>query len=265
MKMKHLILTIAAVLLAKALPAQEAKAAKPKLPPRVELVCPLKPDPPPVVDGDNRDWERVPSSIAVTKKNVVWGNHNWKDEDDLSGSVSLCYDQNYLYLLVEVVDDKIVVDEGKLFYTDHIEVSFVPRMKEGIEGVISKGNLYVFGFTPGSPEKTGDPVLDVEACGNLVVPPNEPWEGVEVEASFTEDGYILEARFPWKVFKIKPSDVKLGATFGIDVHLSDSDNGPTQETLTSLNHLRPWKGRRWEDIPKMVLTGTDGKKPAPKK
>ncbi|MBO4513770.1 MAG: hypothetical protein J5746_13505, partial [Victivallales bacterium] len=158
--MKHIILAMAAMLLAKALPAQDAKAAKPKFPPRVELVCPLKPDPPPVVDGDNRDWERVPSSIAVTKKNVVWGNHNWKDEDDLSGTVSLCYDQNYLYLLVEVVDDKIVVDEGKLFYTDHIEVSFVPKMKEGLEGVMDLVERKTYGILNGIDMDHYDPAKD---------------------------------------------------------------------------------------------------------
>jgi hypothetical protein len=45
----------------------------------------------------------------------------------------------------------------------------------------------------------------------------------------------------------------------VDVHISDSDKDFVQEAMTSLNNTVPWKGRRQENILKMVLTGTDGK------
>ena len=259
--MKRIILAsfLASLLPGLLLEAKDTKPAAAGKTPRVQLVCPLKPDPPPVIDGDNREWERVPSSIQVTERNVTWGKHNWKGDDDLSGTISLAYDQNYLYLLVEVIDDKVVVDEGKLVRSDHIELTFVSKMDEKLKGAISKDRLYVFGFSPGTPDKTGDPLVDVEACATLAFPPGLPWGGVDVESSFTEDGYILEARIPWKVFKLTATDIKPGAVFGLDVHFSDSDKSPVQETLTSLNHLTPWQGRKWENMPRLVLTGTDGK------
>ena len=238
--------------------ADDPKAPAPAAPARVEYCCPLKPDPPPVIDGDNREWELVPNAMTVQDKNVTWGRHNYKGDEDLSGTINLCYDQNYLYLLAEVVDDKLIVEDGKIFITDHIELSFVPMFDASLNGVVDKTKLYVLGFSPGNFENTGDPLLDIEASGTMVFPIGAPWDGMDVEASMTEEGYLLEARIPWRILGVKSADVKQGATFFIDVHLSDSDNGPTQETLTSLNPIK-WAGRRWENLLKMTLVGTDGK------
>ena len=238
--------------------ADAAKAPAPTAPARIEYLCPLKPDPPPVIDGDNREWELVPNTMPVQDKNVTWGRHNYKGEEDLSGSITLCCDQNYLYLLTEVVDDKLVVEDGKIFITDHIEFSFVPMFDATKKGLVDRKMSYILGFSPGNFENTGDPLLDIEASGTMVSPIGAPWDGLEVESSLTEEGYILEARIPWRIIGVKPSEVKRGATFAIDVHLSDSDNGPTQETLTSLNPVK-WAGRRWENMLKLTLVGTDGK------
>ena len=238
--------------------ADESQGPAPATTARVEYLCPLKPDPPPVIDGDNREWELVPNAMPVQDKNVTWGRHNYKGDEDLSGTITLCYDQNYFYLLAEVVDDKLVVEDGKIFITDHIELSFVPMFDASLNGIVDKTKLYVLGFSPGNFENTGDPLLDIEASGTMVFPIGAPWDGMDVEASLTEDGYILEARIPWRILGVKPGEVKNGATFAVDVHFSDSDNGPTQETLTSLNPVK-WAGRRWENLLKMTLVGTDGK------
>lgn len=60
-------------------------------------------------------------------------------------------------------------------------------------------------------------------------------------------------------FHSSPVKAKAGMIFGVDVHISDSDKDFVQEAMTSLNNTVPWKGRRQENILKMVLTGTDGK------
>ncbi|HPY90905.1 MAG TPA: hypothetical protein PLT23_09275, partial [Lentisphaeria bacterium] len=66
---------------------QAAYAAEPSL----VFACPLKPDPPPVIDGDIREWERLPA-FEVEEKNVTWGKAKWEGEEDLSGSFKVCYD-----------------------------------------------------------------------------------------------------------------------------------------------------------------------------
>ena len=72
------------------------------------IVCPQKPDPPPVIDGDPDDWELVPGAITLDKSHIVWGKAQHNGENDLSGTVRLSFDSNYLYLLVEVVDEAIL-------------------------------------------------------------------------------------------------------------------------------------------------------------
>ena len=95
------------------------------------IICPQKPDPPPVIDGDPADWELVPAAITLDKSHIVWGAHQWKGEDDLSGTVRLSFDENYLYLLVEVIDEviKTASDKG-IFVSDHVELDFAPVYKD---------------------------------------------------------------------------------------------------------------------------------------
>ena len=98
----------------------------------------------------------------------------------------------------------------------------------------------------------------MEADATAAFPPDLDYSGIDVGSSITEDGYVLEARIPWKVLGIKQR-VTAGMVFAVDVHISDSDKDFVQEAMTSLNNTTPWKGRRQENILKMVLTGTDGK------
>ena len=222
------------------------------------IICPQKPDPPPVIDGDPADWELVPAAITLDKSHIVWGAHQWKGEDDLSGTVRLSFDENYLYLLVEVIDEviKTASDKG-IFVSDHVELDFAPVYNDKAQGP-RLGNWRILGFTPGTVESSGDPLADMEADATAAFPPDLDYSGIDVGSSITEDGYVLEARIPWKVLGVK-GRVTPGMVFGVDVHISDSDKDFVQEAMTSLNNTTPWKGRRQENILKMVLTGTDGK------
>lgn len=222
------------------------------------IICPQKPDPPPVIDGDPSDWELVPCAITLDKSHIVWGRPQWKGESDLSGTVRLSFDSNYLYLLVEVVDEviKTASDKG-MFVSDHVELDFAPVYKDNAQGPRQK-NWRVLGFSPGTVESSGDPLVDMEAEAIAAFPEGLDYSGVDVGSSITEDGYVLEARIPWKVLGVK-GNVTAGMVFGVDVHLSDSDKDFVQEAMTSLNNTTEWKGRRQENILKMVLTGTDGK------
>lgn len=222
------------------------------------IICPQKPDPPPVIDGDPDDWELVPAAITLNKSHIVWGKAQHKGDEDLSGTVRLAYDENYLYLLVEVVDEAIKTASDKgIFVSDHVELDFAPVYKDNASGPRQK-DWRILGFTPGTVETSGDPLADMEADVIAAFPETLDYSGVDVGSSITEDGYVIEARIPWKTLGIK-GRVTAGQVFGVDVHISDSDKDFLQECMTSLNNTVPWKGRRQENILKMVLTGTDGK------
>lgn len=223
---------------------------------RPEYICPLKSDPPPVPDGDDRDWSTIRTEYIIGPENISWGKAKYTDADDLSGSIKFCYDANYLYFLANVVDETIIVEGGaRMFNTDHVELDFVPNLPEDATGTNIE-DLRIIGFIPGSVEETGDPLLDLEAEAFLACPVGIDWSGIDAGASMTEDGYILEARVPWRVLGIKQSDVKPGLSFGMELHFSDSDAAAVQETLTTMNE-RVWRGRRYEDIPRFTLGGTD--------
>lgn len=252
MKIKLIIFAVAATALLFTSGVAAAAKAKPV------IICPQKPDPPPVIDGDPSDWELVPCAITLDKSHVVWGQAQYKGEEDLSGTIRLSFDNNYLYLLAEVVDEAIKTASDKgMFVSDHVELDFAPVYKDNANGPRQK-NWRVLGFSPGTVESSGDPLVDMEAEATAAFPEGLDYSGVDVGSSITEDGYVLEARIPWKVLGVKGA-VTPGLVFGVDVHVSDSDKDFQQEAMTSLNNTTPWKGRRQENILKMVLTGTDGK------
>ncbi len=227
---------------------------------RSVYVCTLKPDPPPVPDGDPGEWNTISTEYQMLDKNTAWGRDEYDGESDLSGTIKLCYDANYLYILADVVDDVLVFKSGvQMLNADHIELDFVPVLEDEARGSIPmNAEMRVIGMTPCAVEKTIDAQQVMENVALLAGPVGIDMSGIGVGGSMTEDGYILEARIPWRVLGIQQNRVKRGEVFGIEVHISDFDTGKRQETMTTLDG-REWKGRRYEQIPKFILGGTDGK------
>jgi len=223
------------------------------------VACPLKPDPPPNVDGDRREWDHLPGEIEIGEKQITWGKPQWSGPEDLSGLVQMCYDANYLYILAEVQDDQVTIGGGReMFSRDHLELTFAPEYEAGTSGAMEK-NWRIIGFSPGTLDPSGDFLSDLEPEAFLHTPINTDSSSIDVASSPQENGFLLEVRIPWSILGVKGTP-KTGDVFGFDLHFSDSDSGTTQETLTSLNQI-PWKGRKKEHILKLQLTGTDGKLP----
>ncbi len=74
MKINKILLTAAlpAILLSPAAFHASPVKAKPV------IICPQKPAPPPVIDGDPADWGLVPGAITLDKSHIVWGKAQWK-------------------------------------------------------------------------------------------------------------------------------------------------------------------------------------------
>jgi hypothetical protein len=217
------------------------------------VICPLKPDPPPLIDGNPREWQSLPGTIEISGEQVQWGKAKWKNKEDLSGFVNFCWDENYLYVLAQVTDDKVLVTKsGKyLVRADHIELDIDPVWKAGCKGGFTK-QQFIIGMSPGNMEHTGDPMLDSDPEFYIYCPQNiQSAEGIDVASARTEKGYLIEACIPWKLLGTKPEQ---GDTIGLDIHLSDSDNVEDQEKMTSL-YPGAWKGRKRENMIPVMLTG----------
>lgn len=221
------------------------------------IICPLKPDPPPLIDGNPKEWQTLPGLVEITGEHVRYGKMKWKNEEDLSGSVQFCWDENYLYVLAQVTDDKILVTKsGKdLWKTDHIELDIDPFWTPGCNGDFAK-RQFVIGISPGNMEKSGDPMLDREPEFYIYNPEGiTPPGDFDIASNRTETGYLIEARIPWKLLGIKPEQKKI---IGLDIHFSDSDNVEDQEKMTSL-YSGDWTGRKREKMIPVMLTDTQGK------
>jgi hypothetical protein len=221
------------------------------------VICALKPDPPPLIDGSLNEWNQVPGEIEVTPEQVCSGKTKWKTEDDLSGSFRICWDRNYLYITAQVVDDKhkVTLTGAKLWQSDHIEFDIDVDWDWKAKGEF-KGKQYIFGFSPGNFSNTGDPMADLEAEFYVFKPDGIADNAqIDVASRKTEDGYTLEARIPWSLFKIKPT---VGMILGIDMHFSDTDDSDSQESFTALRKGKWGKRLRQKLIP-MILTDAEGK------
>ncbi len=221
------------------------------------IICPLKSDPPPLIDGNPKEWQSLPGAIEITGEQVRWGKAKWKNEEDLSGTVNFCWDSNYFYVLAQVTDDKILVTKsGKnLFQTDHIELDIDPCWTPGCKGPFTK-QQFVIGISPGNMEKTGDPISDIEPEFYIYCPQDiKSAEGIDIASTRTDNGYLIEARISWELLGTKPVQ---GKTIGLDIHFSDSDNVEDQEKMTSL-YPGDWTGRKREKMMPVMLTGIQGK------
>lgn len=220
------------------------------------ILCPLRPDPPPSIDGDISEWYQSSGSFKVKGENITYNKAGWKGENDLSGTLWLGWDKNHLYLAAEVIDDMFFQDKsGKdIWLGDHLEFDFDPKYKPGVKDIFAK-EQFVMGFSPGNLQDTGDPLFDMPPECYIWRPIGLEPPQIDVAVLRTEDGYTLEASIPWKLFGIKP---KQGMIFGVDFRISDSDGPNSQDAMTSL-FPKKWIGRRRERLIQIKLGDTEGK------
>jgi len=207
-----------------------SNAAKKDMP---KVLCPLKPDPPVVVDGSISEWFTLPGGTEVSDKDIKHGKKKWKGEDDLSGNFKLCWDKNYLYFMAEVIDDKFRYENvGKsLFNNDYIMLDIDPHWKPGVKGKFTN-KQFLIALGAGNMENSGDPLFDVLPEFYIYHPAKlKKKANIDVASQKTEDGYVIEARIPWTFLGVKAVQ---GMTIGLDLHLSDSDESNSQETMSYL-------------------------------
>lgn len=240
--------------------------ARSAMPTAVEpLAVPLKPDPPPAMDGELREWASVPNAIQLNRaEQVVYGRGKWTSPDDLSATVWLAWRGEYLFVAVDVTDDKFRQTQrgGDLCKGDHVELyldttplSPSPTARE--KGApFGKGQFH-FGFSPGNFQSTGDALFDLKPEAVVFTPNGMAAQGVLVAAKRTEKGYGLEAAVPWSLVGVKPA---VGVPLSVEIGASDTDSDePAQESLMTIL-TATWAHTR-DRLAPVVLSPADGKTP----
>jgi hypothetical protein len=157
----------------------------------------------PAIDGKVDDiWNAAkPYKIA----NVMYDPPT--SPNDLSANYRAMWDENNLYLLVDVTDDILKHDTSPetWYESDSVEVY--------IDATDSKSDEYgetdyQYGF---SWDKTSPQMQECK---------HGRTNGVQYALVTTDTGYRLEIKFPWSTLGTKPS---IGAKIGLDIQVNDND------------------------------------------
>lgn len=191
----------------------------------------------PVIDGNEDEmWRHVPRQ-KLEKTIMAFGSGESPSRPtspaDLSADFRATWDQNNLYVLVDVVDDQLVSD------TDPINPVTLPSGSQSIPWWYDDSIEIFLDADNAKTEQYGP--HDAQFRFNLGPQPtvraynqNNPIqvEGIAFAMRQTTNGYRLEASFPWKSFAVKPS---AGASVGFDVHVNDDDDGGARDSQIAWN------------------------------
>jgi hypothetical protein len=184
----------------------------------------------PEIDGDFDEdvWDLDRYDVD----RVVYGANRWEDDDDLSGTFMLGWDDYYLYLAARVIDDEYVQSASgeDLFKGDSIEFLLDSSLSRDFNRRSLDGDDFQIGISPGADE----PGEDIEAY--LWYPRSQEStlddDEVEAAAVATDDGYRIEARISWDIFDIEP-DVGDRYGFAFSISDNDDDDDDVQQSMVS--------------------------------
>ncbi len=160
---------------------------------------------PPVVDAtEDGLWS---DARKYKLENVIYSPIS--SDKDFSAYYKAMWDENNLYVLVDVTDDDLTNDSGsdQWYMDDCIEV-FIDADNSKSDSFDE--NDYQFHFD----WDKSNPTMDEDEHGKK--------DNVEFAMVTTEKGYRTEIKFPWSTLGTKPS---AGASIGLEVHVNDDDKG----------------------------------------
>lgn len=183
---------------------------------------------PPQIDAYLDEWTSSQYAIAHN----VFQPENWSGAADCSGRFFIAWDWDYLYLGIEVFDDRHVQEEsGRMFYKgDDIEI----QLDTDLPGDYSDGGL------SSDDAQIGFTVHDFAGRYEAFVwRPAEKSISLEMVARQTSSGYVLEVAVPWSALSLSP---EVETPYGFCLNVSDDDTPGTkgQDSMVSNVVTRKW-------------------------
>lgn len=184
---------------------------------------------PPKLDGDLKDWPGFPCYALDRPEQIGYGDPAvWGGPTDLSGGFCWGWDEEALYLAVDVRDEALrAFTKGNFWENDYIELWIDADLAGDFDKAQNNEDDFQFGFMPGN-------FADVPARATVFVPGVPPSRLRQIQYSFvrTESGYRGEIKIPFAVFgdALNRSGNRLGAALSF----SDCDGDkPAQEMMIS--------------------------------
>ncbi|MFH1540790.1 MAG: glucoamylase family protein [Elusimicrobiota bacterium] len=148
-------------------------------------------------------------------ENIEFG--SIKTPTDLSAKFAFLYNDEYLYFIVDVTDNKIIASEKKdgIYRSDCVELYLSPNSDTLIWG--DKRNFQI-GFAPNSIEKKP---IAYAFFQNV-----DPEGNVDISVRQTADGYKINSKIKWSFLGMKPEN---NAFLGMSVAAHDIDKDGSEE------------------------------------
>jgi len=204
----------------------------------------------PVIDANLSDWPNLSNSARINN----WGAEFWSGASDLSAVYDLGWDDNNLYLAVDVTDDTHAqVSSGiNLWKGDEVEIMLDVNLADDYYSGVLDGDDYQIGFSPGNFNGLKESYYRWRPLSYGGYP-----AGIIVAAKQTSSGYILEVKIPWSAFGL--NDVSVGSRFGFSLGISDNDVAGTsrqQSMVTIVSGYRLVNPTTWGTL---ILADATGK------
>lgn len=168
----------------------------------------------PIIDGELSEWD---TTAYKADQAPSYARANWTGPSDVSAIYYIGWDTSNLYLAVKRTDDKFVqISSGRYMYKgDDVEIQLDADLKGDFTTTTLSADDFQIGLSPGNFGSRS------EEAYRWYPRAQESWlTSVVVKAIKRGEGYDLEAKIPWVVFGITPSE---GASYGFALSLSDND------------------------------------------
>jgi hypothetical protein len=184
----------------------------------------------PTVDGNLGEWGNWAGTINLN----VFGANNWQGLNDCAGLYAIGWNEQALYLAVQVTDDVFSQPSSgvSLWQGDSVELQWDGDLGGDFDSASMSEDDRQFGFSTGSTASNAE--------GWLWLPKSQSGvpAGVVVKSAATGTGYQMEIAIPWAVLGGQP---QANQTFGYALNLSDNDQpGAAQESMVSMVVTRKW-------------------------
>ena len=193
----------------------------------------------PNVDGALEEEERLIKPNAISN-HVVYSSNTWNQTNDVTAIWRIGWNSMGLYLGVEVEDDVIVQTQtGNLIYLgDSLELQFDTDIQEDIGFGVTEDD-YQIEISPGNFSSLRPDVYLARGTQTGTYR-DYPDHSIEIAASQTENGYVVEVLIPWEDLDLMPqTGLNIGANF--NVNDNDTPGVALQEFMKSNVSTRTYR------------------------
>jgi uncharacterized protein (TIGR01370 family) len=199
-------------------------------------------DTPPVTDADLSEWQTLTPTASIDQAaNVGFVEKPelaWTGPGDLSAQAWLRWDDENLYLAMDVTDDALVQrlwGEG-IWKGDHVELWLDTQLQADFDEDVAGDDDFQLGFSPGSADGTVAPGIAIWQPALL----RADYEAkIQYASQLNNHGYQFEAAIPWEL--LNADRPRAGLAYGITIEPSDTDTPKraAQELMMSTSPESP--------------------------